>query len=279
MRYLPAYVLSLLIFFSFTTYAPAAEQSPGRIISLSPAITEALFLLGVEDRLVGVTLYCVRPQGAKKKEKVGTIVEVDVERIIKLKPDTVYATTLNNQRDIRRIKNLGIDVKIFDIAKGYDGLCDVFLELGRLTGREGRAKELIYLSNQKIGAIRERIVDKKKLHVFIQLGVKPLFAATKEQFINDLIEYAGGENIFFNAPSGTVSREEVIMKDPDVILITTMGIPGERERAKWQRLSSMRAVKTRRIYLIDSDTICSPTPVSFVHALEVVAGLLHPEAL
>jgi iron complex transport system substrate-binding protein len=114
--------------------------------------------------------------------------------------------------------------------------------------------------------------------VFVQLGSKPLFAATKDFFINDLIEFARGINIFKDAQSGLVSREEVVRKNPDVIIITTMGITGEKEQKSWQQYKTVNAVKNNRIYLVDSDSMCSPTPVSFAELLETIAKILHPEA-
>lgn len=272
----------LLLFTSLLSSATMAtnieDSQATRIVSLSPAITEAIYLLGIDDRLVGVTTYCRIPLKAAEKERVGTIVEVDIERIIRLKPDMIFATTLMNERDIKRLKRLGIDIRVFDMAKGYKGLCEILLELGRLTGRIHRAEELIETSNKRIDAIKRGLQHLPRVKVFVQLGVKPLFAATREHFINDLIDYAGGINVFRNNPSGAVSKEEVIMKNPDVILVTTMGLSGEEEKRQWQRYRGIDAVKNNRVYLIDSDTICSPTPVSFAYALEVVAGLIHPEA-
>jgi iron complex transport system substrate-binding protein len=73
-----------------------------------------------------------------------------------------------------------------------------------------------------------------------------------------------------------VGREEAVLRDPDVILIVTMGLSGESERQAWKRFPTVKAVKNGQIYLIDSDEVCSPTPVSFAKSPGDIAALLHP---
>jgi iron complex transport system substrate-binding protein len=250
-----------------------------RIISLSPAVTEALYLLGVEDRIIGVTTYCQKPADAVKKEKIGTILEIDAEKVISLKPDLVIGTGLTNSKDIKKLKNLGINIMIFDISKEFDQLCKIFLELGKLVGKEERASIMVVESKKRIIKTQKKVEGLPRKKVFVQLGSKPLFAATRDYFINDLIEFAGGVNIFKDASSGLISREEVVRRNPDILIITTMGIAGEKETKSWQRHKTINAVKNNNIHLVDSDKICSPTPVSFAELLEEIVKILHPEAV
>ncbi|MCX5808226.1 MAG: ABC transporter substrate-binding protein, partial [Proteobacteria bacterium] len=97
---------------------------------------------------------------------------------------------------------------------------------------------------------------------------------TNEFFVNDYIELAGGINIFKEAGSGLISREEVLKRNPDVILIATMGISGEDERKTWHKYKMINAVKHNRIHLVDPDSICSPTPVSFAEYLEEIIRII-----
>ncbi|MCX5806190.1 MAG: cobalamin-binding protein [Proteobacteria bacterium] len=260
------------------TGEPAAKNVPHRIISLGPAITEALYFLGVEDRVVGVTTYCQKPPEAAKKEKIGTIIEINTEKIINLRPDLVIGTGLTNSKDIKKLKNLGINVVTFDISKDFDRLCQIFLDLGKLVGKEEQARTMIAESRKKIVKTQKKVENLPRKKVFVQLGSKPLFAVTRDYFINDLIEFAGGVNIFKDAKSGLISREEVVRRNPDILIITTMGIAGEKEQKSWQQYKTINAVKNKHIYLVDSDKICSPTPVSFVELLEEIVKILHPEA-
>lgn len=248
---------------------------PSRIVSLGPAITEEIYLLGAGDRIVGVTTYCVRPEEAKKKEKVGTVMEIDVEKIISLEPDLVIGTPLADKRQLDKLKGMGINVVSFPLAKGFSDICSQFLELVRILGREKEAQEIILEAKQRVDGVRDKVKDLPRVSVFVQVGARPLFTMTEDSFINDYIEMAGGINIAGGNKSGLYSREEVLKKDPDVIIIVTMGIAGEREKKIWEKFSSLRAVQKKKIYILDSYKACSPTPISFSEMLEEMAGILH----
>ncbi len=269
---------ALFILASPCTGEPLAKGIPKRIISLSPGITEALFLLGAGDSVIGVTTYCQKPPDAVKKEKIGTLLEINTEKIINLKPDLVIGTGLTSSKDIRKLKNLGINIIIFDISKEFDRLCNIFLELGKIVGKEEQAGIMVAESKKRVVKTQKKVEVLPRKKVFVQLGSKPLFASTKDYFINDLIEFAGGVNIFKDAKSGLVSREEVVRRNPDIVIITTMGIAGGKEQKSWQKYRTINAVKNKHIYLVDSDKICSPTPVSFADLLEDIVKILHPEA-
>ena len=276
--FLVLYVCTAFFILAATcTGEPLAKDIPKRIISLSPGITEALYLLGVEDRVIGVTTYCQKPPDAATKEKIGTILEINTEKVIKLKPDLVIGTGLTNSKDIKKLKDLGINIVTFDISKEFDRLCHIFLELGKLLGKEERARIMVVESKKRIAKTQKKVGGLPRKKVFVQLGSKPLFAATRDYFINDLIEFAGGTNIFKDAKSGLISREEVVRRNPDIVIITTMGIAGEKEQKSWQQYRTINAVKNKHIYLVDSDKICSPTPVSFAELLEEIVKILHPE--
>lgn len=255
--------------------AQGAEK-PLRIVSLSPAVTESLYLLGLGENIIGVTTYCNRPSQTRAKEKVGTVMQPNLEKILKLHPDLVLAMTLTDPKNIQKMKDLGLNVVTFSIADTFSGLCDVFLQMGRATGRAGEAARLVGTARARVDAIRRRTARLPKPAVLVQIGSKPFFVATKDVFMNDFIEFAGAVNVFRDVASGSVGREEAVLRDPDVILIVTMGLTGENERLAWKRFPTVKAVRNDRIYLVDSDEVCSPTPVSFARSLGDIAALLHP---
>ncbi len=271
------FVMFILVFFVF--YAGAfgfPAVSPRRIISFAPALTESLYVLGVGDRLKGCTIYCKKPEEAKHKEKVGNLVEINVEKVLLLKPDLVLAMEFSDRKAVEKLKNLGIRVELFPSPKDFNHLCQSFLRLGQMVGREDRAKEIVDRAKKEAAFIKQQVEGKKKIKIFWQLGAKPLFAATKGYFTNDYIEYSGGINIAADAKSGIYSREEVLKRNPDVIVIVTMGIAAENEKETWQAYSSINAVKHNRIYVVDSYKYCSPTPGGFVEALKELVIYLHP---
>ena len=268
---------ALLLCCSTALIGYAEQNFPQRIISLGPSITEELYLLKVQDRLIACTLYCKKPKDAENKEKVGTAVEVSLEKIVGLKPDLVLATSLTNPKVIEKLKNLEIKVVNFSVAKSFTQICEQFLELGRIIGKEKEAKEIVHKAGTKVNAMKKKLGNLPKLKIFVQIGARPLFAVTKDSFINDFIEFAGGVNIAYDSKSGLYSREKVIKDNPDVIIITTMGIIGEEEKEIWKRHRVLKAVKNNRIYIVDSDKFCSPTPLNFVEALEEMVRILHPQ--
>lgn len=252
---------------------------PQRIISLGPSVTEGLYLLGVQDKIAGVTVYCQRPEDAKNKEKVGTVTEANIEKIIILKPDLVLATDLTNPRQIEKLKSLGIRVVTHFIYKNknFAEICENFINLGTIVGKEEKAREIVYKAKGKVVSIQKRMKGLPKPKVLIQIGAKPLWVATRDSFINDLIELAGGINIGPSGESGLYSREKVLEQNPDIIIIVTMGIIGEEEKIIWQKYRTINAVKNNRIYIIDSYKVCSPTPESFTDALEEIGEFIHPK--
>lgn len=254
------------------------DPYPRRIISLGPAITERLFILGVEDRIVGVTIYCRRPERAALKEKVGNVTHVSVEKILRLKPDLVLATALTDVRLVRRLRRFGIRTEIFPEPKSFEEMNQEFVRLGRIVGREGEADGVASLARRKVKGLSDRVANEEKPRVFCQIGAQPLFAAVGDTLLNDFIERANGVNIAKAARIGFYNREEVIRQNPDVIIIVTMGIPGDREKRAWQRFRSINAVRDGRVFILDAYKTCSPTPLTFADALAEIAAILHPES-
>lgn len=267
-----AFVMSLSLVGATLCAEPAQ-----RIISLSPSVTEQLYQLGAQDRLVGCTVYCNRPRDAMNKEKVGTVIEVNLEKIVGLKPDLIIVTPLTNPKTITKLNQLGIKVTEFPSPENFDELCKQHLALAVLVGKEDVAKESINRARNDVRLIREDLKNLSKPAVFVQVGANPLVTVTKNSLINDFIEYAGGVNIASTTTTGLYSREEVVSKNPDVILIVTMGIVGEKEREIWKKYDIIKAVSDNRIHIIDSNAICSPTPESFVGTLKELVKILHPQ--
>lgn len=256
--------------------ASAGDEAPRRIISLASSVTEEIYLLGADDRLIGCTVYCTRPPEAKSKEKVGTAIEVNVEKVIAMKPGLVIATSLTDLDAKAKLKELGIRVVDFPSANSFEEICGQFLRLGELVGKREAALNIVIAAKSKVDSLKNRVAGLARPRVFVQIGVKPLVTVTKGTFINDFIELAGGANIVNDVKYARYSREKVLKDDPDVIIIATMGISGEGERQIWKGYETLAAAREDRIYVIDSSRLCSPTPVSFVSTLEEIAGMLHP---
>jgi len=257
---------------------PAAA---GRVVSLSPIITETIYLLGAQDALMANTSYCNVPADAAQKEKIGSVTQVNVEKIISLSPDLVITSALTREKQIRILKRQGIRVMEIKNPRTFDQMCAITQKIGRALGKSREAEAITTAARDRVAQIRGRVARFHPRRVFIQIGLKPLHTVNKDLFINEFIVLSNGINIAENQPSGVYSREQVIRDDPDVMLIATMGSSkkaGVLEKRRWMKFSSLRAGANDEIHVLDPELICSPTPVSFVQGLDRVAALIHPES-
>lgn len=258
--------------------AAAAVQPAQRIISLSPALTKQLYLLELAPAVVGITSYCPQPDNAPPIERIGSVVDPSLERILQLKPDLVISTPLASRKRMASLESLGIKVVEFPPALSFAHIGEQFLQLGALAGKSELAQRIMKKARAQTQAVTAATADRQpKPRVFIQIGVKPLATAGPESFINDLIEMAGGVNIVEDSTFRVYSREAVLAANPDCILIATMGLGGASEIAQWKRYETLAAAARDRIFMVDAERICSPTPLDFVETLREVAAMFYPE--
>ena len=257
-----------------------AGQYPQRIISLGPINTENVYLLGAEDRLVANTRYCVRPEAAKTKEKIGSVMQFSIEKIIGLQPDLVLATGLTRPQQVKQLQNAGIKVVHVKQPGSFAEICSQFLFLGKLLGLEQRAKEIISRAKAQVADVQQLVSSLPERKIFLQVGSQPLFASVPSSFTNDFILLAGGVNVAAGQKTGTTNYEKVIAENPDVIIIAIMGSEtgiAATEKQKWQNISVISAVKNKRIFVIDPNIACSPSPITFADTLKIMATFIHPE--
>ena len=259
--------------------ATGTREVPMRIVSLSPLLTENVFLLGAGERMVGNTSYCTKPEAAKAVAKVGSVMELSIERIIGLRPDLVLAINLSPPQQVAQLERLGLRVRTFHQPESFAEMCDQFLELGALLGREQRAREIVDEAARRAEAVRTATADLPRRKVFLQVGANPLFSSVQDSFTHEYMVLGGGENIAGDRRSGAMTTEQVLALDPEVIIIAVMGSEdgvGGGEKGKWERYRTMRAVRDGRVHVLDPDRVCSPSPLTFAASLEAIARLIHP---
>ena len=273
-------LIAAVLFFPLMWCVSGYGGDPQRIVSLGPLNTENLYLLGAEERLVANTRYCVRPEAARKIEKIGSVMQISVEKILSLHPDLVLATGLTRPEQIKKLKGFGIKVVRFNQPKNFEEICELLLRLGRLLGLENRAAEIVAQVRADVAALQQQIAGLPKPKVFLQIGSEPLFAAAEGSFTNDFILLAGGINIVGQQAGGSTQYEKVVAENPDIILIAMMGSESgaaAKEKLNWQRFTVINAAAQNRIYMINPDLVCSPSPVTFAETLGLIAGLIHSE--
>ena len=278
MRYFPAIILVLLLM-ALVTRAGAADY-PQRIISLGPINTENVYLLGAGERLVADTSYCVRPAAAREKQKIGSVMQVSIEKIISLRPDLVLATGLTQPQQLLKLQNLGLRVVRFAQPESFSAICEQFIRMGRLLGLEKRAKQIVAQAKLDVQHIQEKVASLPRQKVFLQVGAQPLFGSVSTSFTHDYITLSGGSNVLADQATGTTSYEKILTRNPDVIIIAVMGTESGvavREKEKWSTFESISAVRNKRVYLINPDLVCSPSPLTFSRTLARMAAFIHPE--
>ena len=273
-------ILSLLLSVPFLLLISSAQaaQYPQRIVSLGPINTENVFLLGAGDRLVANTSYCVRPEAAKTKEKIGSVMQFSIEKILSLHPDLILATGLTRPEQVQQLKTAGILVVHVPQPGSFTEICSRFLELGRLLGLEERAKQIISKAQEKVTAVQHRYASYPPQKVLLQVGSQPIFTSIPSSFTNDFIVLSGNINIAAEQKSGRTNYEQVIARNPDTIIIAMMGSESGAaadEKRKWETISVINAVKNGQVFIIDPDLACSPSPITFANTLEIIAKMIH----
>ncbi len=244
-----------------------------RIISLAPSVTQSLYFLNAQDKLVGCTSYCLAAKG-DNKEIVSSAVKPNIEKIISLHPDLVIGSGLTNPRDIATLEKLGIDVKIYNSPKSFADICAQFIDLGTKVNKKNESIKIVRECIDKIRTISNKIKWNTKPKIFFQIGADPIFTVLDHTFLNDYITILKGHNIASGLTKGTLGREFVLGKNPKYIFIATMGIIGDEEMATWKKYPQLEAAKKNNIFIISSDIACQPTPVTFAETVEKLGNFI-----
>jgi iron complex transport system substrate-binding protein len=251
----------------------------GRIVSLAPSITEILFAIGAGPRVVGVTQYSNYPPEAARLPKVGSYVNLSLEKILALRPDLVIGIRDGNPKAvIDRLTELGVPCYIVD-PKSLDGVITTVQNIGRAVGREPVAAKIAGQMASRIREVERGVAGIARPRVFYQIGVEPIVSAGQGTFPNILIDTAGGKNVAADmAAYPQLNVEQVLVARPEIIIVTSMTREYDFERVKafWGRWRDLPAVAAERIYVVDSDLMDRPSP-RIVEGLETLARLIHPQ--
>ena len=273
-------------------YTTNLSSIPQRIISLAPSNTQILFAIGVGDRVVAVTDYDHYPYdfsawvAAGNMTSIGGFSTPNKETIASLDPDLILATIINDP-DVVTLRDLGYNVLVLN-PNDVNGILDDITLVGRATGAEQSATNLVNSINDQISTIADKIAaaNLSRPLVYYEVWTPPLMSAGSSSFINDVIARAGGQNIFADESQQypAVSSEVVVQKNPDVILLPTdMANVGEdpfygsvaqvKSRPGW---GSISAVVNDRVVVVDGDLFAEAGP-RVAEQIAVAAQAFYPE--
>ena len=255
-------------------------KAPGRVVSMAPNVTEILFALGLEEKVVAVTPFCDYPPEAQNKTRLGGS-NPSIEQILALKPDLVLAPQDMIQADLlQHLDRVKVPIFVLQAAQLEDVVVQI-QTIARIFDRSKAGDELAATIRQRIAAVKERTQALTRPRVLYVLNTDPLQTVGPGSFIHQLIEAAGGANIAADTSTAypRFALEEVLARDPELIVFpvgTAEGIP-EEEQQQWRRWSSLSAVKHNRLVHVPSVLVDRPGP-RIVEGLELLAKALHPNA-
>jgi iron complex transport system substrate-binding protein len=269
-----------------TPQIASVEPQPHRIVSLSPSVTEVLYGIGAWPQVVAVSQYCSYPDDVKNKPRVDGWDNTNLEQVTALKPDLVIG--VDAQEPFLRDKLKGLGVRALFVKS--QTLADVFTsigEIGRATGHEQEAIALSAKTQAEIDAVRKIVGNRSRPRVLCVVDRVPgtlrdLYTATHGSYLDELIGIAGGESI---APPtehgyGKITKEAVLSLNPEVIIDMVQGSKGrfgEDPAAVWSELAEVRAVRDKRIYSMNDESVIHPS--QFVgQTAEKFARAFHPES-
>lgn len=237
--------------------AVTVVQPARRIVSLAPHVTELLFAAGGGDRIVGAVSYSDFPPAANNIPRIGDNRQVDIERLIALKPDLIVLWLHGGSgRQVELLSKLGIPMyhsephKLADIAHSVQ-------RLGRLMGTDAVAQPAAKALSDTLTGLKLRYANRPPVRLFYQVWDKPLYTLNGEHIVSDAIRLCGGENIFaeMTVTAPVVSIEGVLQRDPEAIF-------GSSERAArdggvdlWRRYGALRAVQSDNLFTLDGNLL------------------------
>jgi len=252
----------------------AVPPAASRIVSVTPSVTEVLFALGLGARVVGVSSADDYPaEDLREKPRVGDVV-LDVERIVRLRPDLVLGMASLQRAQLERLIAAGLPVVAVDAAT----LPDVYRQIefiGRLTGTDEAAARVLSGLRAREDAVRRALQGRPARRVYVEIWPEPLIAAGGGTFMDDLVRRAGGRNVF-GGLSGfpQVSAEAVITANPEIVILTHPQGRPVSGRPGWQGIA---AVRSSRVAQVDGSLLSRPGPRA-VAGLELLARIVHLEA-
>lgn len=246
-----------------------------RIVSLAPHATELIFAAGGGELIVGTVGYSDYPAAALKIPRVGNHQQIDVERIIALKPDLLVVWLHgNSERQLEHVRKLGIPFyfsepkKLFDIPSSVE-------RLGVLMGTQREADKTAAIQRARLAQLEEKYRNRPTVRMFYQVWGKPIYTLNGGNIMSDVIRLCGGENVFAALPvsAPTVSAEAVLLENPEVMMT------GDRQAEKsggleiWRPYKNLLAVRNDNLFSVDADLVNRAGP-RLIDGAAMVCGKL-----
>ncbi|HEX6251923.1 MAG TPA: helical backbone metal receptor [Gemmatimonadaceae bacterium] len=259
----------------FRHEAPRGEAR--RIVSLNPATTELLVALGAAGRLVGRTSWDLYTPAVRRARDLGNGIRPNVEAVLEMRPDLVilYGSE-DNVMAARRLREAGVPTLSLKLDR-IGQLERAAMLVGAAVGEEDRARTVVDSVHQTLDSVRAAVAGRERPRAFWHVWDSPIITIGRGSFLHELVEIAGGENVYADIPSPSprVELEDIARRDPAVILAGPVGARRIREEQRWR---AVRAVRNGRVLVVDTNLVARPS-VRLGEAAVSLARLLHPGSL
>ncbi len=258
------------------------EEAPEKIVSGAPANTEILYALGLGDQIVGVTDWCNYPLEAMDKPTVGGFSDINLEKVVELDPHIVFGAIGVQGPLIQSFEDAGI-VFVAIEPETLDELIDSIELIGAIAGKEQEAQELISDMESRIDAVKEKVVDipeDERPGVLYEVWNDPVMTIGPNTYISDMIEIAGGRNIFSDAQDNwpVVDIESILARDPQVIISSMHHHrSGPDEFYQMNTWSEISAIRNKRVYVVSDGDVFARVGPRIIDGLEEFARYIHPD--
>jgi len=234
--------------------AVTLDRPPQRIVTLSPHLAEIAFAAGAGERVVGVSVFSDFPPEVRTLPQIAASGRVDLERVVRLAPDLALAWRGGNRvQDLERLERLGIPVFATD-ARRLEDVARVLREVGRLAGTPTAGEAAAVAFEDSIADLRARYRGRSPVRVFYEVWHEPLMTVSGAHLVSDLLDVCGAKNVFEDAQTliPAVSAEQLYARNPDVVVVSGVGLDDAAALARWKRFSALPAVRAGRVYAIDA---------------------------
>lgn len=241
-----------------------------RVISTSPHVTELLFAAGGGERIVGTMSFSDYPEAARRIPLVGDNSQIDMERVVALKPDLLIVwQSGNTARQLEQLKSLGIPM-FYSEPHRLDDVATSLTRFGQLLGTEQRAQAAAQDFRAKIARLAARYGKRAPVRVFYQIWDRPLYTLNGGHIVSDAIRLCGGENVFgtLKVVAPAVSTEAVLQANPEVVFGGDQHDPADAGLNIWKPFKSMLAVERGNMFTLGGELLTRATP-------RMVEGTVH----
>jgi iron complex transport system substrate-binding protein len=257
------------------------SQGPRRIVCLTEEPTEILYALGQQERIVGISAYTVRPPEARRdKPVVSAFIGGSVKKIVALEPDLIIGFSDIQAELARKLILANQQVLIFN-QRSVQQILDVIVDLGRLVNQKARAEALVSSYIERLERVFQLAQARaSRPRVYFEEWDEPMISAI--EWVSELVEVAGGQNVFADRARGKLARErfvsveEVVREAPEVVLASWCGKAFDRVAFEARPgFSALPAVRSGRVFEVPSSLILQPGPACLTDGLDFLLNVIH----